>query len=170
MALLTDTLAKTSRFLGGDKPYKFQEYPKTVYPDGWIDSVLHRGGVVVNSREEEAEVMGDKFEASETVAPYIAKVIPPAPVAPPDTGERSFLCSMLDKLGEKYDREMPIIDLRDLLQRLASAPEPAPVAPVVVVETPVSPVADAPVVVAPVEAAPAEAPAPVVEGETKAAE
>ena len=161
MALITNTINPESAFLGGHvkKTGPFQEYPKVVYPNGWNDSKADRGGVTVQTREEEAQVMGDQFDASPTVAPYIAKVAPPAPVAPPDTGERAFLCSMLDKLGEKYDREMPIVDLRDLLQRLASAPEPAPAAKV---ETPVEPVAAA----APVELA-ADAP---VEGGTKAAE
>ena len=175
MALLTDTLAKTSRFLGGDKPYVFHEYPKTVYPEGWLDHLIHKGGVIVHTREEEAQVMGEAFEASPTVAPYIAKVIPPAPVAPPDNGERAFLCNMLDKLGEKYDREQPIVDLRDLLQRLASAPEP-----VAKVETKtysdgtqatgVAPLPELSPAQQDAAEAPAEAPAPVVEGEIKAAE
>jgi len=127
MALIVNTINPDSAFLGGhvkDRSNKFKEYPKMVYPNGWDATHPERGGKLVLSPEEEAEVMGEKFEPSLQVAPYQPKAIPAAAIIPPDTGERKFLVAMLEKLGEKFDPEAPIIELRTKLEGLAAAPEP----------------------------------------------
>lgn len=92
-----------------------EEYPKYVYPNGYDPTK----GVVVHDPEEEEAIMGEIYHREMLERVSKEEII---------ATEKQFLQELLGNLGEKYDPEAPILELREQLIQLAEPNKKVPVA------------------------------------------
>lgn len=85
----------------------YEEYPKYVYPNGYDPTK----GVLVHNPEQEEELMGEIYHREMLERVSKEEII---------ATEKQFLQELLGNLGEKYDPEAPILELREQLLQLAN--------------------------------------------------